>query len=58
MRNSYTKSSTFAVKFGAVMLTHITFATMLARAERWDSTLGQTRLTPIAKALRKADGTL
>jgi hypothetical protein len=50
-----TGNQRFAAKFGTVMLTHITFATLLARAERWDGTLSQTRLTPIAKALRKTD---
>ena len=47
-----TGNQRFAAKFGTVMLTHITFATMLARAERWEGTLSQTRLSPIAQALQ------
>ena len=47
-----TGNQRFAAKFATVMLTHITFATMLARAERWEGTLSQTRLSPIAKALQ------
>jgi tetratricopeptide (TPR) repeat protein len=31
------------------------FATLLARAPRWKGTLGQTRLGPIAKALRQVE---
>jgi hypothetical protein len=38
---------------GAVMVVQLVFATLLARAPRWEGTLGQTRLSPIAKALRQ-----
>ena len=38
---------------GAVMVVHAVFATLLARMPRWEETLGQTRLRPIAKALRE-----
>lgn len=47
-----TGNQRFAAKFAAVMLTHIAFATLLARAERWEGTLRQTKLSPIANALR------
>ncbi len=38
---------------GAVMVVHAVFAKLLARAPRWEGTLGQTRLSPIAKALHE-----
>jgi Transposase DDE domain len=38
---------------GAVLVVQLVFATLLARAPRWEGTLGQTRLGPIAKALRE-----
>jgi DDE family transposase len=38
---------------GAVMVVHLTFATLLARAPRWEGTLGKTRLGPVAKALQE-----
>ena len=47
-----TGNQRFAAKFATVMMTHITFATMLARAERWEGTLSQTRMSPIAQALQ------
>jgi Transposase DDE domain len=37
---------------GVVMAVHLVFATLLARASRWEGTLGQTRLGPVAEALR------
>jgi hypothetical protein len=37
---------------GAVMVVHLVFATLLAKAPRWEGTLGQTRLGPVAQALR------
>jgi hypothetical protein len=37
---------------GAVLVVHLGLATLLARAPRWEGTLGQTRLSPIAEALR------
>jgi hypothetical protein len=39
---------------GAVLVVQLVFATLLARAPRWEGTLGQTRLGPIAKALHEA----
>ena len=36
------------------MVVHLTLALLLARAPRWEGTLGQTRLGPIAKTLREA----
>jgi hypothetical protein len=38
---------------GAVLVVQLLFATLLARAPRWEGRLGQTRLGPIAKALRE-----
>lgn len=38
---------------GAVMVVQLAFATLLAKAPRWEGTLGQTRLGPIAEALRE-----
>jgi Transposase DDE domain/Transposase domain (DUF772) len=40
---------------GAVLVVQLVFATLLARAPRWEGTLGQTRLGPIAKALREPE---
>jgi Transposase DDE domain/Transposase domain (DUF772) len=37
---------------GAVLVVHLGLATLLASAPRWEGTLGQTRLSPIAEALR------
>lgn len=39
---------------GAVLVVHLTFATLLAKAPRWEGTLGKTRLGPVAKALQEA----
>jgi hypothetical protein len=36
---------------GTVMVVHLAFATLLARAPRWEGTYGQTRLGPVAEAL-------
>ena len=38
---------------GAVMVVQLVFATLLAQAPRGQGTLGQTRLGPLAKALRE-----
>jgi Transposase DDE domain len=38
---------------GVVMVVHVLFATLLAKAPRWEGTLGQTRLGPVAQALRE-----
>jgi hypothetical protein len=43
---------------GAVMVVHLMFATLLARAPRWEGTLGRTRLGPVAEALRQAEPAL
>ena len=40
------------VNVGVVMLVHAGLATLLAACPRWEGTLGQTRLSPIAQALR------
>jgi len=40
---------------GAVMVVHLVFATLLARAPRWEGRLGQTRLGPVAEALRQPE---
>lgn len=36
---------------GAILVVHAAFATLLATAPRWEGTLGQTRISPIAEAL-------
>lgn len=46
-----TGSRRFHAFVGAVMVIHLAFATLLARAPRWEGALGQTRLGPIAQAL-------
>lgn len=43
----------FHALVGTVMIVHLVFATLLAQAPRWEGTLGQTRLGPIAEALRQ-----
>jgi len=40
---------------GAVMAVHLVFATLLAQAPRWEGRLGQTRLGPVAEALRQPE---
>lgn len=40
---------------GAVMVVHLVFGTLLAKAPRWEGTLGQTRLGPVAEALHQAE---
>jgi len=42
----------FHALVGVVMLVHAAFATFLARAPRWEGSLGQVRLGPLQKALR------
>jgi len=44
-------SRRFFALLGVVLVVHAAFATLLAMAPRWDRTLGQTKLTPIAEAL-------
>jgi hypothetical protein len=46
-----TGSRRFFALLGVVLVVHAAFATLLAMAPRWEGTLGQTRLSPIAKAL-------
>lgn len=48
-----TGSRRFHAFVGAVMVVHLVFATLLAQAPRWEGTLGQTRLGPVAEALRQ-----
>jgi len=38
---------------GALMVVHAAMATLLASAPRWEGTLGTTRLSPVAEALRE-----
>ena len=52
----------FTAQVGMVLIVHAAFATLLASAPRYEGparpkTLGQTRLSTIAKALRKAPAT-
>lgn len=46
-----TGSRRFFAHLGVVMVVHAAFATLLARAPRWEGTLGHTKLSPIARAL-------
>jgi Transposase DDE domain/Transposase domain (DUF772) len=50
-----TGSRRFHAFVGAVMVVHLVFATLLARAPRWEGRLGQTRLGPVAEALRQPE---
>jgi hypothetical protein len=43
----------FHAYVGAVMVVHLAFAALLAQAPRWEGALGQTRLGPVAQALRQ-----
>jgi hypothetical protein len=47
-----TGAERFHANVGVVMLVHAGLATLLAACPRWEGTLGQTRLSPIAEALR------
>lgn len=49
-------SKRFHGLIGTVMLVHMGFATLLASTPRREGTLGQMRLSPIAKALQAAAG--
>ena len=42
----------FGARVAVVMLVHVGLATLLAACPRWQGTLGQTRLSPIAEALQ------
>lgn len=46
-----TGSRRFFAHLGVVMVVHAVFAVLLASAPRWDGTLSQTKLSPIAQAL-------
>lgn len=43
----------FHALVGAVMVVHLTFATLRAKAPRWEGTLSKTRPGPVAKALQE-----
>jgi hypothetical protein len=45
----------FHAFIGAVMVVHLTLATLLAKAPRWEGTLCQTRLGTVAEALRQPE---
>ena len=51
-----TGAERFHAHVGAVMVVHAGLATLLAACPRRDGTLGQTRLSPIAQALRQSAG--
>ena len=46
-----TGSRRFFALLGVILGVHAGFATLLAMAPRWEGTLGQTKLSPIARAL-------
>jgi len=48
----------FHAHVGLVMIAHIGLATLLASVPRWGGTLGQTRLTTVAKALHEQRDTV
>jgi hypothetical protein len=50
-----TGSRRFHAFVGAIMVVHLVFATLLAKAPRWEGTLGKTRLGPVAEALRQTN---
>jgi len=50
-RRNLTGSRRFFALLGVILVVHAAFATLLAMAPRWEGTLGQTKLSPIAKAL-------
>jgi hypothetical protein len=45
----------FHALVGTVLVVHLVCATLLAKAPRWEGTLGQTRLGPVAKALHQLE---
>lgn len=45
-------SRRFHAHVGAVMVVHLAFATMLAKAQRYEGTFGNMRLSPIAETLQ------
>ncbi|MGB2822717.1 MAG: transposase [Phycisphaerae bacterium] len=48
-----TGAERFHANVAVVMIVHVGLATLLAACPRWEGTLGQTRLSPIAEALRE-----
>jgi hypothetical protein len=50
-------SRRFHGQVGAVMVVHLAFATLLARAARYEGTFGKMSLSPIATALQELIGT-
>lgn len=46
-----TGSRRFFALLGIILIVHAAFATLLAKAPRWEGTLSQTKLSPIAEAL-------
>ncbi len=46
-----TGSRRFFALLGVIMVVHASFATLLAMTPRREGTLGQTKLSPIARAL-------
>jgi hypothetical protein len=44
----------FHARVGVMLIVQAVFATLLARAPRWEGTLGQTRLGTVAQALRQS----
>jgi DDE family transposase/transposase-like protein DUF772 len=45
----------FHAQVATVLIVQLVFATLLAKAPRWEGTLGQTRLGPIAEALHQQE---
>jgi hypothetical protein len=49
-------SRRFCAHVGAVLVVHLAFATLLAKAQRYEGSLGTMKLSPIAKKLRELMG--
>jgi hypothetical protein len=49
-------SRRFSAHVGAVLIVHLAFATLLAKAQRYEGSFGTMRLSPIAKKLRELIG--
>ncbi len=50
-----TGSRRFHARTAVMMIVHLTFATLLAKAPRWEGTLGQTRIGTVAEALNQTE---
>ncbi|MCE9567339.1 MAG: hypothetical protein K8U57_35505 [Planctomycetes bacterium] len=49
-------SRRFCAHVGAVLIVHLAFATLLAKAQRYEGSFGTMKLSPIAKKLHELIG--